>query len=234
MLAYVYALMDPNEEAVEHYRKTIHQSPTYVKAYYNLGNCYLKDGLLHEALEAYQTILELEPSHARAHFAIGQARARAGQWVEALVSFQRALSVRLDFPECHLAYARALEAVSRVREALHHYRSTSTTPPPRISVRRSVAIETLSRLGYVSNTIEMRALTAEDVGRDLIEPPSFRSSQGVAGRDSSRRHRRRHRLWKEHPGPESGPRRARSAAPCSDRITTTGISPIFPTKSAGR
>ena len=140
-----------------------------MKAYYNLGNCYLKDGLLNEALEAYQTILELEPTHARAHFAIGQARARAGQWVEALVSFQRALSVRLDFPECHLPYARALEAVSRVREALHHYRIYVNDPASadqREEVREH--IETLSRLGYVSNTtIEMRALTAEDVGRDL-------------------------------------------------------------------
>ena len=59
MLAYVYALMDLNEEAVEEYRRTIHQSPTYVKAYYNLeGNCYLKSGHIELALDAYQTIVD--------------------------------------------------------------------------------------------------------------------------------------------------------------------------------
>ena len=37
------------------------------------------------------------------------------------MSFQEALSLRSEFPECHLAYGRALEAVGRVREAIHHY-----------------------------------------------------------------------------------------------------------------
>ena len=77
--------------------------------------------------------------------------------------------MRVEFPECHLAYARALEAVSRVREALHHYR-IFVNDPASVEQRHEVRqhIETLSRLGYVSNTtIEMRALTSEDVGRDF-------------------------------------------------------------------
>ena len=173
MLAYVYALMDLNEEAIDQYRRTIHQSPSYVKAYYNLGNCYLKSGEITLALQAYQTILELDPAHARAHFAIGQALARSSQLPLALDAFQEALSLRGEFPECHLAYARALEAVGRVREALHHYRAY-VQDPGALDQRGDVEahIHALGQMGWREVTSEhrpVRQTTAELQALGLID-----------------------------------------------------------------
>ncbi len=146
-----------------------------MKAYYNLGNCYLNSGQIALALDAYQTILELDPRHARAHFAIGQALARSGRLPEALLAFQEALGLRGEFPECHLAYARALEGIGRVREALHHYRVYVNDPGAQDQRDEVQAhIGALSQLGY--------ALDRGAAERAALERGGLTGGGAVAGR----------------------------------------------------
>jgi tetratricopeptide (TPR) repeat protein len=114
--------MGRTNEAVHEYRQTIRHSRGYVKAYYNLGNCHLKQGDYLDAIHCYRMVLRLDRTYDKAYFALGQGYLRAGNLRRARTAFASALRLRPDRHACRLQLAHVLVRLDRKTEAILHYR----------------------------------------------------------------------------------------------------------------
>jgi tetratricopeptide (TPR) repeat protein len=65
-LGTLYGLKGDMENCIDYLNKTIHRSPRFVDAYYNLGVAYEQHKRIKEAINMYKKVLELDSSHEEA------------------------------------------------------------------------------------------------------------------------------------------------------------------------
>jgi len=117
-------------KVIEHLRKVIELSPTFVRAHVALGKAFLQDGKITEAVSALQEAARLQPNSGEAHYQLGLALARAGRKDEANAALQkgrelvaaddRSQNAKLDIAEGRAALERGdlEEATAKFRRAL--------------------------------------------------------------------------------------------------------------------
>ncbi|MFQ6675636.1 MAG: tetratricopeptide repeat protein, partial [Fidelibacterota bacterium] len=81
------------EGATASYEQVLELSPTYYRAYYQLGVVRTRLGEFDRALELYKKTVEVEPAFAKGWFALALAHQRKGDLDSALDALDRAISV---------------------------------------------------------------------------------------------------------------------------------------------
>jgi len=138
-LGVVYDQLGSKEKAFESFARVI-RDPTYPtpeKAYYNLGDLYLRDKNYDLAIMHFQKAVEKRPRFAMGYRGLGYAYAEMGKRDLALQQFQRAVeNDPRDVPSL-FELARLNEQAGKTEEALSYY-------------RRVVEADRLSPLGRMS------------------------------------------------------------------------------------
>ena len=125
-LADSYEKLGRLDEALEEYRLIIEKiDPHYMRAYYGMGNVYLKRGQLKEAVRYYHKALKMKPGFAPAYNNLGIAYDDLGMYDEAIAAYKRALEIDPNFVRAYnnlaIVYAKKGiygEALSAIRRAL--------------------------------------------------------------------------------------------------------------------
>lgn len=90
--ARTYAMLDMNDEALEHYRKALQTAPRLVQAHNNIGMLLNQIGHFNEASEHFKKAIKLDGLFAPAYYGLGVALQSMGDNVNAAFSYQKALT----------------------------------------------------------------------------------------------------------------------------------------------
>ncbi len=85
--------MGQNDEAAQQFRQIVSFDPSYVDAYYNLGDLLLQSNKVSEAVPVYQQALQLKPNDAVTYFNLSQAYAYLNQSEAAESHAQRGIAL---------------------------------------------------------------------------------------------------------------------------------------------
>ena len=99
--ARAYAMLDKNEEALEHYRKALDESPRLVQAHNNIGMLLNQSGRFDEAGEHFKKAIKIDGLFAPAYYGLGVALQSMGDNVNAAFAYQKALTFN---PESYPAW----------------------------------------------------------------------------------------------------------------------------------
>ncbi len=99
--ARTYAMLDKNDEALEHYRKALQTAPRLVQAHNNIGMLLNQSGRFDEASEHFKKAIKLDGLFAPAYYGLGVALHSMGDNVNAAFAYQKALTFN---PESYPAW----------------------------------------------------------------------------------------------------------------------------------
>ena len=81
------------EEAIDTYKKAIHQNPQFAWSHHCLGEALAKVGRLEEATAAFRQAVTINPQSACSHHYLGEALAKVGRLEEATAAFRQAVTI---------------------------------------------------------------------------------------------------------------------------------------------
>ena len=99
--ARAYAILDKNEDALEHYRHALDASPRLVQAHNNIGMLLNQSGHFEEAEEHFKKAIKIDGLFAPAYYGLGVALQSMGDHVNAAFAYQKALTFN---PESYPAW----------------------------------------------------------------------------------------------------------------------------------
>ena len=99
--ARAYAMLDMNDEALEHYSKALQAAPRLVQAHNNIGMLLNQSGRFDEASEHFKKAIKLDGLFAPAYYGLGVALQSMGDNVNAAFAYQKALTFN---PESYPAW----------------------------------------------------------------------------------------------------------------------------------
>ena len=129
------------EPALAAFRKTIEDSPSAGRAFYNLGSLYLRKKDTVSARSAFERALELLPGHAETHNNLGALLAEAGELNRAIPHFRAALSSEPRNADARNNLGNAYLQLGRKQEAREMFETA-------LAVRPGYA-EALNNLGII-------------------------------------------------------------------------------------
>ena len=100
------------------WEKTLETAPGSVRARYNLGLIYDRQGDLATAVGYYEDAIRLDPSRSHIHNNLGTAYAKLGSLTQAVTEFREAVRLRPEEIETHLNLSRALRLTGSLDEAI--------------------------------------------------------------------------------------------------------------------
>jgi len=108
-----------NEKAL--WSDVVTKSPDNYRAYYNLGNAFVRQGRISEAIKHYIKALQIKPNHAKAHNNLGNTLKDQGKLSEAITHYYEALRINPDYARAHNNLGDALAIQGNLSEAIKHY-----------------------------------------------------------------------------------------------------------------
>ncbi len=110
-LGLIYAELNQDEEAIEHFKEAINLAPRYAKAYNDLGTIYGKTGNFELALENFNKAIQIDKDYADAHYNLGILLDFLGEKEKAMEEFR--VAARLE-PENDV-YAKKVDYTKNKR-----------------------------------------------------------------------------------------------------------------------
>ena len=87
--------------AIEHYRRAVTASATFVLAYYDLGVAYYHRGNMPEAAAAFRRCLDINPNYNAAHYRLALALFHQGELAEAREHFELSATLTPEYVMAH-------------------------------------------------------------------------------------------------------------------------------------
>lgn len=113
--------MNKLEKAVEAYRATIQDNPSFYWVYQKLGEIFYKLGRLDEAEEAFHQGISVNPNSAWLHLSLARILVKQQRWDDAITSYRQAIQLQLDRPRVYYELGKALATVELWDESIAVY-----------------------------------------------------------------------------------------------------------------
>ena len=107
-------------------QKAIAVNPTYQKAYYNLGNLYLKDQKIVKAINNYELAIKYDKTFAYAYYNLGICYLKDNQYGKAKSNFLKAIQLKPTEPNFYYNLALTYKKMNKPKmaeKALKSYNS---------------------------------------------------------------------------------------------------------------
>lgn len=98
-------------------QKAIEKDPKYYKAYYNLGNLYMKDGRIGKAIENFQLATKYNKNFSYAYYNIGCCYYKSTDYKRAKVYFEKAIKLKSDNPDFYYNLALTCKKLHNEKSA---------------------------------------------------------------------------------------------------------------------
>ena len=80
-------------EVLADYDKAIELRPSFIPAYFQRANLYLKQENWHNAIKDFEQVIKLEPKEDQAYFAAGFAYLKLQQWEQAMQKYNQGMLI---------------------------------------------------------------------------------------------------------------------------------------------
>jgi len=90
-----------NKGFPEKHKKALIKDSNNAKIHSNLGNTYMRKGMLDEAIAEFRQALSINPNLAGAHINLGNAYTKNGMLEEAIIEYKKALTINPNLVEAH-------------------------------------------------------------------------------------------------------------------------------------
>lgn len=111
-------------------KKSLEKDPKYYKAYYNLGNLYMKDNRISKAIENFQLAAKYNKTFAYAYYNIGCCYYKSTDYKKAKAYFEKAVKLKTDSPDFYYNLAltyKKLHNDKLASKALDYYNNLQKT-----------------------------------------------------------------------------------------------------------
>src|SRR5687768_7864048 len=88
-------------EAIELVKKAIEVNPTWVGAFFTLGNLYLDIGDLDSSIINFQEVIELEPGFIEAYLNLGNIYQKIGDSNQAKINYKKIIELQPNFSQAY-------------------------------------------------------------------------------------------------------------------------------------
>jgi len=122
----------------------------------DLGNAYLRQGMLVQAQQALRRALEINPEQPEAQNLLGLVAVRKNDSLEAEARFRAALRSQPDFAEAHNNLGNVLAGVHNYTEAEYHFQRAVTIDPKYAEAHHSYALVLALTQSYEQAIAELR------------------------------------------------------------------------------
>ncbi len=141
------------QAAADAYREAIHQKPSYLDAYYNMGIAYgsLQDAGLNKinsAIGAFKEALRINPKFHHAHIALGASYIKQNEFYEAMEVLIQALDIQPDNPQVHYYLGIAYRMSSRFSDATHSFKMAVQLNPSSAEWHYNLALVYFDTMQY--------------------------------------------------------------------------------------
>ncbi len=138
-LANALADLGRTDEAIEHYRAALKESPQLGPAHFNLGNLLLKKNDLDGAIAEYRAALAVKKDDVAARINLGHALEKKGQSAAAITEFRAAIAIAPTSALAESSLAAALAAAGARDEAIQHFQRALVLDPNDARARADLA-----------------------------------------------------------------------------------------------
>ena len=104
-------------DAIYLLQKSISTDPKYYKAYYNLGNIYLKDKKVNSAIHNYKKCIKYNYKFAYAWYNLGNAYFELEDYSRAKNAYKKAISIRNNDPDFYYNLALVYKKENKTKQA---------------------------------------------------------------------------------------------------------------------
>ena len=115
--------------AIDSYRQVLKINPNYAEAYYNIGICLHKLGLLDPAIDKYRQAIKIKPVNADSYNNIGLCFEDKGDLDAAIVNYRHAVSIAPNYIEGHYNIGNTLNKMGEHEAAIESYRQALKINP---------------------------------------------------------------------------------------------------------
>ena len=89
----IYEMRGKLAEVLADYDKAIELRPSFIPAYFQRANLYLKQENWHNAIKDFEQVIKLEPKEDQAYFAAGFAYLKLHQWEQAMQKYNQGMLI---------------------------------------------------------------------------------------------------------------------------------------------
>jgi protein O-GlcNAc transferase len=171
--------------AVGHYQCALALDPQSLEALLGLAFCQRTTRRVDGAIAMARRAIAVAPQHPAGHYELGEAlvaQNRQTHFDEAIASFQRSIQLFAADPRAHFGLGGALLDVSRVPEAIEHFRAALALTKDRAAHSNLVYC-----LGFVSDDARSLLIEARKWAENFARPFTERIRPLDNARDPSRR-----------------------------------------------
>jgi Flp pilus assembly protein TadD len=169
---------DRLDQALEHYRRAVEISPTYLEARVNLAGALMASRRADEAVAHYRAAMRLDPDDVVVTMNLGAALMGQGRLEEAEGLLRKVLENRPDDAAVHGALGVALGRLGRHDEAIPHFRAAVAANPGDAEMRVNLGTALLKREAWE----EAREQLAEALKLDPSDEVTRRNLERVEAR----------------------------------------------------
>jgi predicted TPR repeat methyltransferase len=123
------------DEAIESFKKSVRQEPTFAAAWANLGNSYRIIGDYDLSIESLRNAAQLEPDVAKHHYNLGVTHQTKGDSDAATSAYRQAIDLDPTHVNAHYNYGILLQEVGALSEALAMYSDVMKLSPTHVDAR---------------------------------------------------------------------------------------------------
>ena len=173
-LADSYEKLGRLDDALKEYKLIVEKiDPNYMRAYYGMGNVYLKKGKPEEAIRYYRKALKMHPKFALAYNNLGIAYDNLGRYDDAIAAYKKAIKFDPNFVKAYNNLAIVYAKKGMYKDALS-------------ALKRALELDPGYAIGYV-NLGRLYTMTGdygraeEALRRALKLRPNFAYAYGLLG-----------------------------------------------------
>jgi len=118
-----------DDEALNHFSKSLQINPQYHYIYYCIGTVFLKQDKFTEAVEYFNKAIRLRPNYYKAYFDLGTAFSKQGRTDLAIENWKKALSLKPENQYASYNIGVAMTEQGRYEEAIHYLNAAVRISP---------------------------------------------------------------------------------------------------------
>jgi protein O-GlcNAc transferase len=157
------------DDALTAYRRAVVLDPSFVEAWFNLGNAFTALGRFDEAIAAYRSALALRSDDAEVWCNLGNALHQRGRIAEAVAAAQRAIASRPDHAPALVNLGNALTEQGRFDDAIAQFRRALAVRPtdPAGPVGAGMALRQQGRVDEATASFRQAYRLSGDAGLEV-------------------------------------------------------------------
>ncbi len=136
------------EEAINHYKKSVDDSPDFAMAHYNLGLSFLRNGNIDAALLSLKRTQELKPDLVLTYFALGECYIQKNMLDEAIDNFKTSISLDPKNPKIYFSIGVVYNKINKTDEAISAFEKARELDPDFSANRYQLGLVYLRKGNY--------------------------------------------------------------------------------------